>query len=151
MNPLAQAPQEPPPMPEPPVQPPVQPPEAGAVAQQPLPPVAPLNKAQARQDLIYNGAIFGAALIGLAIVFSAVRYWTRRQTQDCDSPAMSLSSFREMYENGELSEEEYEQIRTKMAAKMKGQLGIRPKAPAKPQPDHDVGRNGTPPAPESEG
>lgn len=145
MNPLAQAPQEPPPMPEPPVQPP----EVGAVAQQQLRPPAPPNKAQAREDLIYNGAIFAAVLIGLAIVFSAVRYWTRRQTQDCDSPAMSLSSYREMYENGELSQEEYEQIREKMAAKMKGSLGIRPLPAKKPKGEPGVGRNGTPPAPEN--
>lgn len=150
MNPIAQAapmPPEPSPMPEPPAPPP----EGGAIAQQPLPPAAaPANKAQAREDLIVNGAIVGAIFIGLAIIFSAVRYWSRRQIEDCDSPAMSLSSFREMYENGELSEEEYEQIRNKMATKMKTKMGVIPKAPLKPQGESDVGRNGPPPHPKSE-
>lgn len=151
MDPTAQAPQQPPdvpPMPEPPAQPP----EGGAIAQQPVPPAAPVNKAQAREDLIVNGAIVGAIFIGLAVVFSAVRYWSRRQIEANDSPAMSLSSFREMYENGELSAEEYEQIRTKMAAKMKSKLGVVPKPPAtKPQGDGDVGRNGPAPHPKTEG
>ncbi len=143
MNPLAQA--DPlPPEPEP--LPPLQQPAAGAVVPQPLPPLGG-NKAQARQDLIFNMILLGLAILGVAMIFTLLKYWTRRQTEDCDTT--SLGSFRDMYENGELSEDEYDQIRAKMATKLKGKLGIPPSVPPPPKPD--VGRTEPPPPPESAG
>ncbi|QEL17075.1 SHOCT domain-containing protein [Limnoglobus roseus] len=145
MDPNAQAvPMPPEPLPAP--EPPPHPPEAGAIVPQAAPnaPVG-LNKAQARQDLIFNMVFLGLAIIGVAVVFSLLKYWTRRQTEDCDTS--SLSSFREMYESGELTEEEYEQIRNKMAAKLKGKLGIKPGAATLPKPG--VGRTESEPPPES--
>ncbi len=118
-----------------------------------VPPPAPkpvINKAQARQDLIVNFMLFGAAIVAVGIIFGLVKLWARRQSEDCENPSMSLSSFRTMYENGELSQEEYEQIRNKMAAKMKGSLGIEPLPDPPDMPNTDVGRNGTPPPPKNE-
>ena len=134
-----------------PMPPAPEPPPENAVVGQPVPPPArqPVDKAKARQDLIFNGILIAVAVIVIGIIFGLLKYWARRQTEDCDNPTMTLSSYREMYESGELSQEEYEQIRGKMAAKMKGSLGIKPLPAAKPKDDRDVGRNGTPPAPEN--
>ena len=133
-----------PPIPEPP-------PENAVVGQPANAPAVrpPVDRAKARQDLVFNGILIAVAVIAIGIIFGVLKYWARRQTEDCDNPTMTLSSYREMYENGELSREEYEQIREKMAAKMKGSLGIKPLPAIKPKGEHDVGRNGTPPAPEN--
>lgn len=149
MDPL---PQQPAPMPPMPVGEPPADPMAEVVQQQPVPPPKPpVDKAKARQDLFVTGIIFAVALIVIGLSFAVFKMWVRRRVNDCENPAMSLSSFREMYENGELSEEEYERVRNKMAAKMKGSLGIKPLPAVNPKPDADVGRNGTPPQSESEG
>lgn len=136
-----------PPMPEPPA-----PPPENAIVGQPAnaPAARPaVDKEKARQDLVFNGILMAVGVIVIGVIFGVLKYWARRQTEDCENPTMTLSSYREMYENGELSQEEYEQIRTKMAAKMKGSLGIKPLPAIKPQGERDVGRNGTPPAPEN--
>ncbi len=144
------------PDPKPPVveEPPEKAPANNEAAQVAVPPPAPkpfIDKAQARQDLIINFMIFGAAIVAVGIIFGIVKMWARRQSEDCESPSMSLSSFRTMYENGEISQEEYEQIRNKMAAKMKGSLGIQPLPEPPPDAQNtDVGRNGTPPPPKNE-
>ncbi len=124
-------------------------PPNGAVVGQPAPgpaPRVPMDRTKAKQDLIFNAVIFGAAVVVLGLIFGIAKWWARRQADDCESPSMSLSSFREMYDNGELSEEEYRQIRDKMASKMKGSLGLRLPAAEPPKP---VGREETPPAPEN--
>jgi hypothetical protein len=127
-------------------------PMAEVVQQQPAPPPKPpLDKAKARQDLFVTGIIFAVALIVIGVIFAFFKVWARRRVEDCENPAMTLTSFREMYENGELSDEEYERVRNKMAAKMKGSLGIKPLPAVKPKPDPDVGQNGTPPQSESPG
>jgi hypothetical protein len=147
---------------DPKAEPPVPPPDPmaegliprpdGAVMGQPAnapAPQPPLNKNQAaRQDLLVTMILIGAAMVVFGVIVGLAKLWARRQADDCDSPTTSLSSFREMYENGELSEVEYQQIRDKMATKMKGHLGIRPPAPAPPG-GGSVGSNGTPPTPEN--
>lgn len=129
------------------VAPPV--PRDGVVGQLPAAPGAkpPLDRTQIRQELITTFVLLGVAVLVIGVIFAAVKSWLRRQNEDCDNPSLSLSSFRTMYENGELSEQEYEQIRNKMAAKMKGSLTIRPLPPA-PE-GNDVGRDGTSPTPEN--
>lgn len=144
---------------EPPVPPPVEPmPPAGdgliprpdgAVVGQPVPgpaPRPPLDKGQARTDLLINIALFGAVVAIFGIIFALAKWWVRRQADDCDHSSMSLGTYREMYENGELTEEEYRQIRDKMAAKMKGGLNLR--LPAEDGPK-SVGPDGTAAAPEN--
>lgn len=132
-----------PPMPEPP-------PDNAVVGvpANPVPPVrGPDAKAKAKNDLILNGVYFGLAVVAIGIVFGLVKLWARRQSDDCNTP-VSLGSYREMLESGELSREEYDQILAKMAAKMKGGQTIQRIVP-KPSFDGDVGRNGTPPTPEN--
>jgi hypothetical protein len=146
---------------DPKAEPPIPPPEPmaegliprpdGAVVGQPAnapAPRPPLNKAQARQELLVTMLLLGGAVVVIGVIFGLVKLWARRQADDCESPTTSLSSFREMYENGELSEVEYQQIRDKMAAKMKGHPGLRPPVP-QPPGGAPFGSKGTPPTPEN--
>jgi uncharacterized protein HemX len=66
-----------------------------------------------------------AVLLAGALVLVFVDRWRKRQFAEPDATqesAESLSSFRQMYENGELSEEEYQKVRQKMAAKIKREV-----------------------------
>lgn len=80
-----------------------------------------------RSDVIYGILGLTAALLVGAIVIYAVDKWRKQAaagTTDADE-AGSLSSYRDMYENGEITEEEYAELRRRVAEKMK-------KAPAAP-------------------
>lgn len=63
-----------------------------------------------------------AALVGVlffaAVVLLLLGRWRKRQERG-DDPAEILTNYREMYEAGELSEEEYAKIRARMAEKIK--------------------------------
>ena len=89
------------------------------------------------------GALAGLLLLA-ALVISVVDRMRRRQSAGRAAGAsLSLSSFREMYENGEITQGEYEKIRAKMAARMKKDAGVKeppavgttpPPPPAEPGP-----------------
>lgn len=57
-----------------------------------------------------------------------------RNRRDASSDGgISLTNFREMYDAGEITKEEYEKIRLKMAGKMKADLGLSPPPPVPPK------------------
>ena len=91
---------------------------------------------------IYAGGLLIAVLLAGAAAIFLVDRWRKRQFSDADDAqesAESLSSFRELYDRGELSEEEYQTVRAKMAAKIKKDViagqpslarpAVRPKTP----------------------
>lgn len=96
---------------------------------------------------LWNVALMvGVFLLG-AVVFSWLNRWRQRQLADDASPAENLTSFRRMYEQGEISKAEYDRIRARIAHRTKEKLGIAPpsiaaersetsaeQGPAAPQP-----------------
>lgn len=83
-------------------------------------------------------ALLGCVLI-LAVVLTKMRAWYTDQKAGGDLTSEMISDFRAMKEEGELSLEEYQKIKTKLAAELHGQL-TQPKkspAPAKPKVDAD--------------
>lgn len=60
------------------------------------------------------GGLVAALLVG-AFLLSMVERWRKRQLSDEVVNLDPLSDFRRMYERGELSKEEYENIRAKLA------------------------------------
>jgi len=116
----------------------------------------PINKTQGRIDLIN---VVGIAFVGLIVAAILLKVATRYRRQidepdDCNA-SVSMSSFREMYENGEITQDEYDRLRDKLAAKIKGEVGksnpsqlprLTPKPPVVPPP---VGLDGPPPPPET--
>jgi len=96
--------------------------EPGTIA--PVPAPVPINIAQGRIDLITTiGIAFVALIVAALLLKIATRY--RRQIDEPDecNASVSMSSFREMYDNGEITQDEYDRLRDKFAAKIKGEVG----------------------------
>jgi len=78
-------------------------------------------------------ALVAALLIGAAVIAWADR-WRKKADRGLTSPGEQLAAFRLSYERGELSQEEYERIRARLAPKIResgpGLKGPTPKPPA---------------------
>jgi hypothetical protein len=72
------------------------------------------------EDLILaTGGLVGVLLVG-GLIFAKVDRWRKRQMEDRgDEPTGRLGTFREMYERGELSKEEYDRVLLRIAERAK--------------------------------
>ncbi|HEY1375900.1 MAG TPA: SHOCT domain-containing protein [Gemmataceae bacterium] len=78
-------------------------------------------------------ALIATLLLG-AVIFAWLDRWRKRADRDVLTPADELAAFRQSYDRGELSQEEYERIRAKLAPKVRAQVNLPPK-PARPAGD----------------
>jgi hypothetical protein len=76
---------------------------------------------------LWSGVLIGVLLFG-AWVISRLDRWRKRQMQADDDGPGHVMSFREMYESGELSKEEYDRVLRRVADK----IGARPRPVAQP-------------------
>ena len=84
-------------------------------------------------------ALLGCVLI-LAVVLTKMRSWYSNQKAGANLTSEMMSDFRTMKEEGELSPEEYQKIKAKLAAELHGQVAPPkkpPPPPAKPPDDDD--------------
>jgi hypothetical protein len=97
--------------------------------------VGQVNVSEQRSALlVVTGLLALSFLVGAILVWLADR-WRRRQMSDETRPGEEMTSFRALYERGEISKEEYDRIRTRMAEKLKQKLNVQPtgaKLPATP-------------------
>jgi hypothetical protein len=104
-----------------------------------------------RDDFLLYSVILAGMLLVAAVAFYFTDRWRKsRPSQEGDREAsLTLSSFREMYEDGEITESEYRKLRDKMAAKMKGNTTAKPiPAPSPPPaPPLNSDPSGKPPDP----
>ena len=88
-------------------------------------PATPLWAANPLLDtdfLIATGLLVFVLMVG-AIIFGIVERWRRKQFEaPVEDSVESLTSFRAMYENGEITRSEYERIRGKVAVRVKGEV-----------------------------
>ena len=82
------------------------------------------------QLLWATAALIATLLLG-AVIFAWLDRWRKRADRDTYSPADELTAFRQSYERGELSQQEYERIRARLAPKVRQQVNLPPK-PAGP-------------------
>ena len=68
-------------------------------------------------DLWWSTGVLFAVLIIAAATLSFVARWRDRSMRNSQDETTSIVSFKTMYENGELSEEEYKAIRDRIAKK----------------------------------
>lgn len=94
-------------------------------------------------DFYFLIGVMAGVILLAAVVISVVDRWRRRQPRGESTP-LTLNSFREMYENGEITQKEYERIREKMAAKMKKEIGLK-KPSDPPAVDPETGAKRTNP------
>jgi len=72
------------------------------------------------QNLILaTGALVGVLLVG-GVIMARIDRWRKRQMEDADDSTGHVGSFREMYERGELSKEEYDRVLRRMAERITG-------------------------------
>jgi hypothetical protein len=74
------------------------------------------------------GALIATLLLG-ALIFAWLDRWRKRGERNTlgATPAEQLTAFRQSYERGELSQEEYERVRAKLAPKVRQQMNLPPK------------------------
>jgi hypothetical protein len=73
-------------------------------------------------------------LLGGAVVLYFTDVWRKRQLAPDRESAESLTSYRAMYERGEITEAEYELVRTRLAAQLRQEArAVRPAHSAGPQ------------------
>src|SRR5947209_3489894 len=78
-------------------------------------------------QLLWAMAALIATLLLGAIVFAWLDRWRKRGDRTILTPADQLTSFRQSYERGELSQGEYERIRAKLAPKLREQVNLPPR------------------------
>jgi hypothetical protein len=96
-------------------------------------------------------ALVATLLLG-ALIFAWLDRWRRRGGRDTLTPIDQLTSFRQSYDRGELSQEEYERIRAKLAPKVRQQVKLtaKPTGDAKPSPSPTEGSEKDKPKPTSD-
>jgi hypothetical protein len=77
-------------------------------------------------------ALVGALLLG-ALIISIVDRWRKRAAQQRITSGDQLTHFRTLYEQGELSSEEFERIRSRLQERLVKELAVS-EAPEEPQP-----------------
>jgi hypothetical protein len=95
-------------------------------------------------------ALVIALLIGVLVVALVDRWRKRTAMSERMSPGQQLTHFRQLYDRGELSREEFERIRALLGERLRQDLhlpGARPAEPAQPAPAPNSGPdNGIRPA-----
>jgi hypothetical protein len=116
---------------------------------------------QSAEFYLALGVLAAVLLVG-AVVIHFVDRWRRRQAEGATAgreTTLDLTSYRELYENGEITQSEYERIRDKLAVKMKQEVGLagppggsaQPAPPAPPPPPDEPPRPDGPPPPPAPG
>lgn len=73
-----------------------------------------------RPEIIWGSAgLAGALLVGAIVVYYVDRWRKRAATEDTRQAGEELTGFRAMYERGEITEEEYNRLRLKVADRVK--------------------------------
>ncbi|WP_152100414.1 SHOCT domain-containing protein [Lacipirellula parvula] len=74
-------------------------------------------------DSLVQAALLFAAIFGLtAVVLAVARRYRGRAAQDKLNPHEMMSNFRELYDRGGLSDEEFRTIKSKLATELRAEL-----------------------------
>jgi hypothetical protein len=91
------------------------------------------NPFQSTEFLLTVG-LLAAILLGGAVVLFIVDRWRKRQLAETENAVESLTSFRTLYERGDLTEAEYQAVRDKMATRVKQEVAAANPGAAAPLP-----------------
>jgi hypothetical protein len=95
--------------------------------------VAPLFALTKQENLfLWSGVLIGVLLFG-AYIISRLDRWRKRQMEGEDDSPGHVMSFREMYETGELSKEEYDRVLRRVAKRAGGNPKSGPPPATSPQ------------------
>ena len=99
----------------------------------PPPVVNPPRPLLENTDFLIACGLLAVVLFGSAAVLSYFDRRRKRAEAAFQDSTSQLESYRELYENGEITEREYLRVRDRVAGKMKKEVGL-PDAPPKPPP-----------------
>lgn len=97
-------------------------------------PVFAANLLNKTEFWVGTGLLVVVLLVG-AVAILLVDRWRKKQNQSELSSTESLTHYREMYENGEITQGEYEVIRARVAEQMRQELGHTPMVKVAPTVD----------------
>jgi uncharacterized membrane protein len=72
------------------------------------------------------------ALLAAAMIFALLDRWRKRSTTQGLSAGDQLTHFRKLYDQGTISKEEYERIRTQLSEDLRKEMKVEPQAEAAP-------------------
>jgi hypothetical protein len=92
--------------------------------------------------LLASLAVIAVLLVGALLIWLAGRWFRQPGSATRDSADLQMSTFRELYERGELSRQEYDRIKSKLGARLLPADARKPvvNEVAKPQQDDAVKR-----------
>ncbi len=102
-------------------------------ADAPPPVVNPPRPLLENTDFLIACGLMAVVLFGSAVVLSYFDRRRKRAEVAFQDSTSQLESYRELYENGEITEREYLRVRDRVAGKMKKEVGL-PDSPPKPPP-----------------
>ncbi len=86
-------------------------------------------------DFLLYSIVLAGVLFLAALTFWFFDRWRKRPSGETErETSLTLSHFKTMYENGELTEAEYQKIRDKLALKLKAKLGVKSSVSTAPVP-----------------
>jgi hypothetical protein len=99
-------------------------------------------------ELLWAALPLIGILLFAALVIYIVDRWRKRAAAARDTPASGdqLSHFRSLYERGEMSREEFEQVKALLAGQLRKEMNV-PAPPAPPPPASDTNVQAMPPGP----
>lgn len=100
-----------------------------------------------RPEVIWGTIGLAAALLAGAVVIWMVDRWRKRDTDATASSAGELSDFREMYDRGEITAEEYARLRNQVAQRVKLSVPSSPPGGGATADPSSSGSSLPPPAP----
>jgi hypothetical protein len=85
--------------------------------------VAPVLALTKEENYFLWVSVLTGLILLMGVFFGRMQRWRKRQMEETDDPAEQLGTFRDMYERGELSKEEYDRVLHRMAER----VGVKPK------------------------
>lgn len=101
-------------------------------------------------DLLWAALPLIGILLLAALVIYLVDRWRKRAAAARDAAASGdqLSHFRSLYERGEMTQKEFEQVKALLAGQLRKEMNV-PAPAAPPRPPVDTNVQATPPGPQS--
>ena len=93
-------------------------------------------------------ALVGTLLLG-AVMLAMLERWRKRTATEGISAGDQLTHFRKLYDEGTISKEEFERIRTQLAGDLRKELEVKPQTEAASAPPTTPEVRTMPPPPET--
>lgn len=77
-----------------------------------------------RPPMLTAGLYLAVVLLAAAVILAWLQRWRRRSADDRLGPADQLAQFRSLYEQGLLSQEEFERLRNLLGGEIRRELGV---------------------------